>query len=118
MKLPVLAKVKVPLENIKLILFFGTFIGINIGASSKENYIYWEKDENGDIIYIENESLNYDLKDEVNDIELGLIFGAGVNLSPFIIGFRYNLGITDIWKDSEGDSVKNSVFSLIVAYSF
>ena len=43
LELPVLAKVKVPIENIKLILFFGTFIGINIGANSKENYIYWEK---------------------------------------------------------------------------
>jgi len=118
LELPVLAKVKVPIENIKLILFFGTFIGINVGANSRENYIYWEKDENGDIIYQESYNINEDIKSDVNDIELGLIFGAGVNLSPFIIGFRYNLGITDIWKDSEGDSVKNSVFSLMLGYSF
>lgn len=118
LELPILAKVKVPIENIKSILLFGTFIGINIGASSNENYIYWEKDANGDIIYQESYNMNEDIKDDVNDIELGLIFGAGVNLSPFIIGFRYNLGITDIWKDSDGDSVKNSVFSLMLGYSF
>ena len=62
--------------------------------------------------------MNEDVKDDVNDIEFGLIFGAGVNISTFIIGFRYNLGITDILKDSDSDSVKNSVFSLMIGYSF
>jgi opacity protein-like surface antigen len=66
----------------------------------------------------EGESEEEDAKDELNSVDFGLNFGAGYNLTENLsAGLRYNLGLSNIAKDSDGKS-KNSVFSVSLGYKF
>lgn len=60
-----------------------------------------------------------DVKDFTQSTDFGLNFGLGYSL-PMGVMFsgRYNLGLTDVEKDNEGDAVKNGVFQLSVGYKF
>jgi opacity protein-like surface antigen len=60
-----------------------------------------------------------DMKDETNGFDLGLNFGLGYKLENGLnFSTRYNLGLSDIVKDNEGDAVKNGVFQVSVGYFF
>ncbi len=60
-----------------------------------------------------------DIKDETNSIDFGLNFGASYTYNNIYAGLRYNLGLTDLVKDNEGeDAIKNGVFQLSVGYFF
>ncbi|MEC5158158.1 porin family protein [Chryseobacterium sp. MP_3.2] len=65
------------------------------------------------------ESDNY--KDNLNGFNVGLGLGAGYYFTPQIgVTARYVAGLTDIFKDGQnsGDSVKNNVFQVGLAYKF
>ncbi len=61
------------------------------------------------------------IKDDVKSIDLSLGFGAAYNITDkFMVGARYNLGLTRLQKElepGESDS-KNSVFQISVGYKF
>lgn len=59
------------------------------------------------------------LGSEEKGFDFGLNFGLGYEL-PLGLTFdaRYNLGLTDIFKENKGDAVKNSVFQISVGYFF
>jgi opacity protein-like surface antigen len=61
------------------------------------------------------------IKDDVKAIDLSLGFGAAYNITDkFMLGARYNLGLTRLQKDlepGESDS-KNSVFQISLGYKF
>lgn len=60
-----------------------------------------------------------DNKDGANTVDFGLNFGAGYDFTKNVsAGLRYNLGLSNIAKDSPDYKVKNSVFSLAVGYTF
>jgi len=65
--------------------------------------------------------LGVDIKDEIESTDFSWAFGLGYQLESGL-GFaaRYNLGLSSIAKDFEGESskVKNSVIQLSVAYTF
>jgi hypothetical protein len=44
------------------------------------------------------------LKDQLNSIDFGVVFGLGVDIQQFNLGVRYNLGIANTIKDSKGTS--------------
>jgi hypothetical protein len=55
----------------------------------------------------------------MNAFDLGLNFGAGVEVSSFQITAQYGLGLTNLAANSNGDlTVKNKVFGVSVAYLF
>ncbi|HWS61070.1 MAG TPA: porin family protein [Flavobacterium sp.] len=67
------------------------------------------------------ESVEVDIKDDVESVDFGLNLGAGYDFTEkFSAGLRYNFGLSDISKDIDGESydVKNGVFSLSVGYKF
>ena len=65
------------------------------------------------------EETEEDIKDYMNSVDFGLGVGANYNLSNgFFAGARYNLGFSDIFKDNEGDAVKNGVIQISVGYKF
>ena len=60
-----------------------------------------------------------DIKDSYNTIDFGILAGASYDFTENIFaGLRYNLGLSNIEKDSGDDKVQNSNLSLSVGYKF
>lgn len=60
-----------------------------------------------------------DTKDTFSTFDFGLGIGAGYYFTPNIgINVRYMAGLTDIFKDNEGDAVKNSAFQAGLSFKF
>ena len=60
-----------------------------------------------------------DIKDNMNSVDFGLGLGASYSLSNgFFGGARYNLGLTDLPKENDGDAIKNGVIQVSVGYKF
>lgn len=104
-------------DNAKIVGLFGPYIGIGIGgiiiyeasgfgAYDYEEYdIYWGNDEDAD-----------DLK----RLELGLTFGAGIELnSSLFLGISYDLGMSNISAYQDyGTTMKNRVLKFSAGYKF
>jgi hypothetical protein len=68
-----------------------------------------------------SQKVKNDIKEIFNTVDFGVNFGAAYDLDQhFALGIRYNLGLSNIGKNEEGDSskVNNSVFSLGLGYKF
>lgn len=86
----------------------GPQVGLLVSAKEEDNFA--------------GESEEYDIKDELKSIDIGLNFGLGYRLENGLnFGARYNLGLTD-FNDSEqrdsGAEYKNSVIQVSVGYFF
>lgn len=56
---------------------------------------------------VEYGGIEMDVKDEANSVVWGLVFGSDFVLAEhFILGSRYDLGLTNILKDIDGEKVK------------
>lgn len=55
-----------------------------------------------------------DNKDSFKGTDISGVIGAGLQFSKLDVGLRYNLGLSDIVKDNQGDAVKNSVLMVSV----
>ncbi|MEA3476130.1 MAG: porin family protein [Candidatus Cloacimonadota bacterium] len=102
-QVPVLVKVNIPIESsLRPNIFLGPALGINLSAKYKyENAVEVEDDI-----------------EDVKTMDLGLVFGAGVNIGPATIDARYNLGLTTTDDSEDEFDVKNSVISIMLGYSF
>lgn len=56
--------------------------------------------------------------DETNKFDAGLAIGAGMTFGHIFVGINYDLGLTNILKDSDDTSVKNRCLSINVGYNF
>lgn len=64
-----------------------------------------------------------DIKDMINSTDFGLVIGAGIDVSSrekgsLFLDLRYALGLSNIAKESDGDSIKNGAFFLGISYLF
>ncbi len=60
-----------------------------------------------------------DIKDSFNSTDFGMNLGLGYDFTENIgVGLRYNLGLSNILKDSGDFKGSNNAFSLAVAYKF
>lgn len=72
--------------------------------------------KNGSTTDSETHSLN---KDNFNTFDFGVGIGAGYWFTPNLgINARYNAGLSDIYKNNNGDAVRNNVFQVGLAYKF
>lgn len=68
---------------------------------------------------IGGESESEDIKDNFESLDLGLNFGLGYKLdSGLNFAARYNLGLSNLAKDSGDEKINNGVFQLSVGYMF
>jgi hypothetical protein len=68
---------------------------------------------------IGGESESEDIKDNFESLDLGLNFGLGYKLdSGLNFAARYNLGLSNLAKDSGNEKINNGVFQLSVGYMF
>ena len=76
----------------------------------------YKSKKNGSTTDSDTRDLN---KDAFNTFDFGLGLGAGYWITPKLgINARYNAGFTDIYKENNGDSVKNNNFQVGLAYKF
>ena len=69
--------------------------------------------------YVDEEEVDSrDIGDEIYSFDLGLVGGAGVQISRALIEFRYTHGLRHINTDDNGDEdrIKNRVFSVTVGF--
>ncbi len=60
-----------------------------------------------------------DINDDTEDVDFSWAFGVGYK-SPANLGIhaRYNLGLTDVFTQNDGDAIRNSVFQVGLFYMF
>lgn len=109
LEVPVLVKWMIPTQGTVLpSLFIGPAAAFNMSAKVSG--------EEGGI------SIDIDIKDEVKDIDFGLIFGGGLDFAAgsgnFILDVRYTLGLSSIDDTDYDDDVKNGAFSAMIGYAF
>lgn len=76
----------------------------------------YKSTKNGSTTNSETRDLN---QDAFNSFDFGVGLGAGYWFTPKLgINARYNAGFTDIYKNNNGDSVKNNNFQVGLAYKF
>jgi len=105
LEIPINALYKLNAGSIKVLGFAGPYIGYALSGTDKESGV------STDIKFSGNNK-------EMNAFDLGLNFGAGVEISSFQITVQYGLGLTNLAANSNGGTVKNKVFGISVAYLF
>ena len=101
-QVPVLVRAGVPLAPaVSLRLFGGPSFGFRQSAK------------------VRAEGTDEDIKEDVESFDAGIVFGAGLDVSHFLIDARYTTGLKNAAKDpQEGESVKNRVFSIMAGFRF
>ena len=65
------------------------------------------------------EFFDTDIKEQAEPIDFGANFGVSYYFTDILFAqARYNLGLTNLLKDSDDDKVKNSVLSISLGYKF
>jgi hypothetical protein len=65
------------------------------------------------------EEIEEDLDDEIESMDLGLVFGGGVQFGLFAIEARYNLGLLNInSEDDDEGSVKSRQIAILASFYF
>ncbi len=91
-EIPILARVNLSQKGIiKPHIYLGPYLGFNL------NY---EEEPSGDL-------------EEANNMDYGLVFGAGINVKKLNVGLRYSLGLKEIFEIEEE---RNNVIAIIFGY--
>jgi hypothetical protein len=103
------ATIKMDYLSLPLLLRYQPIELLNLHAGPQFSYL------------LSAEADGEDFKDDAENLEIGLAFGAGVDL-PMGIGFtaRYVLGLSNAMADSFGEdvTVKNNIIQLSVTFRF
>lgn len=78
-----------------------------------------ELTQEGNIAGIVNGESTRDNKDTYNSVDFGVNFGLAYDLpAGLFFNARYNLGLSDVVKDNNGDAIKNNVIQVGLGYKF
>jgi hypothetical protein len=97
-EMPLMIKYYPPIPIAKINLFTGPYVAFTLRAKYRED------------------SNSTDIKDMVEPVDYGLVFGTGVDLEKVTIDGRYTLGLKKL--STNGSDIKNSVLSLQIGYRF
>lgn len=110
LNVPILAKYNI---GEKFALLAGPQFGILMSA--KEDFDISETISG----VTDTSSESADVKDYYKTLSLSFNLGAGYNITEnIIVDARYNLGLSNILKDADGFSQKNSIIQLSIGYKF
>lgn len=97
----------------------GPEFGLLMSGKAKGDQTVTTTDSSGTVINTASTSGSTDIKDNLNDFNIGVGLGAGYYFTPNVgLTARYVAGFSDIVKDNNGDAVKNNVFQVGLAYKF
>ena len=119
LEIPLLAKLKIPTKGkIKPNLFFGPALSFCFSAKWHVDWEYKEY-EDGILVYEEKGSYNGDIN-AMNDVDIGIVFGAGIDIGMITVDARYTIGLAPIFDEEEMEGsakANNSVFSIMLGYT-
>jgi hypothetical protein len=114
--IPINGKAYFDVGDVKIYGAFGPYIGIGIYGQTKAKYSY------GGDTQTEKQDIKWgkdDDEDDLRRIDMGLSFGAGVEVSSFVFGIAYELGLANISSYiSDGAKMKNRSFGITVGLKF
>ncbi|MCK9167985.1 MAG: PorT family protein [Bacteroidales bacterium] len=103
-------------DNLKLYAAAGPYVGLGISGvvktttevlgivNTEEDDIEWGNDE---------------AEDDLKNVDMGLTFGAGLEISSLLLGVSYDLGMANISSYQDfGTTRKNNVLKLSIGYKF
>ncbi len=99
----------------------GPQVGFLIDANSETELIFEGdvSEETRQLLYAELKDRDENFKEDCKSFDFGIGAGASYQLNNgFNFGVRYNLGITDIYKESRGYKNKNSVIQFSIGFLF
>ncbi len=113
------ASVTLTYLNIPILANYQIVPGLCVKAGIQPGFLLSQKSKskgliNGSWMDLENTS-----KEGFNKFDLSIPLGLSYEISDFVIDARYNLGLTKIYKSSDGHDaakIKNSVIMLTVGY--
>jgi hypothetical protein len=112
LEFPILGKFTYKIGDLTLVGIAGPAIGIGLSGKAKSKV---GSDKNTESISWGNDKINDDYK----RLDLGFIFGAGIEMDKFQFTLSYNLGLANISPYTDyGTKVKNRVICLSAAYFF
>lgn len=125
LEIPIHAIYKINLGAAKLRLFAGPYIAFGIGGNKKMEFTATGLPNGVSLESLglkgSSEKIKYGSSDESDlaSTDLGLDFGAGVEVSKFVIQAQYGLGLANIKSvATNNQSAKNKVFAISVGYMF
>ena len=103
-------------EGLKLFGAVGPYVGIGLIGKTKVTFEFQgeEDTEVEDVKWGSNEN-----SDDVKRLDMGLTFGAGVEIKSIMLGISYDLGLANIssYQDN-GATRKNKVLKFSIGYRF
>lgn len=110
---PLSLKASHDLGNLKIYGAAGPYIGFGLSGKMKSTVKFMGEEKTD----TENVKWGSDDGDDLKRLDLGLAIGAGVEVSSFIIGLSYDLGLANISAYQEdGLAMKNRALKLTVGY--
>ena len=101
LQIPVLLKFGFPTPAASPNVFFGPYMGFKINSEFR------------------NDDIAFNLDDQTEDTDFGIVVGAGVDITKLRVALRYTAGLTNVAKDNSfGNDAKNGAFALTVGISF
>jgi len=103
--------------NVPLMAKYYVAEGFSLEAGPQVGFLLSAKDDWEDVQT--GESDTEDWKDFYKGIDFGVNFGVGYKLEGGLnFGARYNLGLSNIWDDSEDFKTQNGVIQVSLGYFF
>jgi Outer membrane protein beta-barrel domain len=95
---------------------------INIGSRSRNGIsIYGLAGPVFDVNLSAKDANDLDIKDRYESLDLGVLFGAGIEITRFLVEGRYNQGLRNVLKDTNAasfDEIKTHSFALLFGIRF
>jgi len=111
--IPLTGKATYDVGSFKIFGVFGPYIGIGLSGKGKS-----ETDGVSDPTHVVKWGTDSD-NDELKRLDMGLTFGAGVEISSVQIRLNYDLGIKNISSDTgDGYKITNRVLGISLGYKF
>jgi len=102
---PVLVRYRLRSSGTGLVVFGGPSIGFNVQAKATAD--------------IGDQSISDDFKDDVEDVDYGVVFGAGWEGGRFLLDARYSWGLSVLSTDpNDADQAKHRVISVLAGVRF
>jgi hypothetical protein len=114
--IPLTGRAAYDLGGLEVFGVFGPSLGIGLSGNQKSEVT------SGGSTVTEEESIEWgsdEGTDDLNRLDLGLLFGAGVEIESLEVGINYNLGLANILPSNDnGSRFSNRVLMLSVGYKF
>ncbi|CAM3662239.1 hypothetical protein FSS13T_00990 [Flavobacterium saliperosum S13] len=113
-------KFKIALDyvNVPILLKYYVVKGFGVEAGPQIGFLTTAKAKD---IFVDGESsdIDVDIKDMFKSVDFGIDVGVFYDFQQgFLVGGRYNYGVSDIAEDNPGDPITNSVFQLYLGFKY